>query len=147
MTYNIIANNALVQLKFSPRLSWLEVVNSDVLPSQFTVFVKEDVSKFVGIESDKIVVRDLQAADDGGVLMTMNIPENKVVDFSNVIMNSSSPFYTEGSKLSKLVDPSAPVIAEGMYFKFQVIYLLFFNFINDNLIIKLLILIRTTRKI
>lgn len=116
-------------MKFSPQLPWLQVVNSAVLPSQFATFVKGDISKFVGIEQDKIVIRDLRAADDGGVLMTMNIPKSKLDNFSNVVMNSTSPFYTEGSELSKLVDPKAPVVAGGMYFKFQLIYLLIFMII------------------
>ncbi|RIA94812.1 hypothetical protein C1645_817514, partial [Glomus cerebriforme] len=105
-------NTTQVQLKFSAQLPWLQVVKSDILPSQFVSFVREDLSKSTGIALDDITVRDLQAADDGGVLMTMNIPDNELTNFSDVVKNPKSNFYLKGSELSKLVDPTSPIIAE-----------------------------------
>jgi hypothetical protein len=127
-------------LKFSAQLPWLQVVTSDVLPSQFVKFVPEDISKFTGIPLNDITVTDLRAADNGGVLMTINIPENKFGNLSNIITDSKSAFYSKGSELSKLVDSSSPFIIPGggnggMYFnipffKFSLMIIL----INYNII-------------
>ncbi|EXX61904.1 hypothetical protein RhiirA1_440135 [Rhizophagus irregularis] len=106
-------NTTQVQLKFSAQLPWLQVVGDDVLPSQFVKFVPEDIAKFTGIPLKDITVTDLQAADNGGVLMTINIPENKFGNLSNVIANPSSAFYLKGTELSKLVDPSSPIVVSG----------------------------------
>ncbi|RGB41780.1 hypothetical protein C1646_684813 [Rhizophagus diaphanus] len=106
-------NTTQVQLKFSAQLPWLQVVGDDVLPSQFVKFVPEDIAKFTGIPLKDITVTDLQAADNGGVLMTINIPENKFGNLSNVITNPSSAFYSKGTELSKLVDPSSPIVVSG----------------------------------
>jgi hypothetical protein len=114
-------------LKFSAQLPWLQVVGDDVLPSQFVKFVPEDIAKFTGIPLKDITVTDLQAADNGGVLMTINIPENKFGNLSNVITNPSSAFYSKGTELSKLVDPSSPIVVSGgMYFNCSLFFLNFY---------------------
>ncbi len=96
-------------MKFSAQLPWTKVISDDVLPSQFTEFLKRDISKFAKIDLDKVKVVDLEAANDGGVLMKLIIPEGKVGEFADIIRNTSSPFYEEGTELNKLVDPKAPV--------------------------------------